>query len=221
MSAKEVFTDGIVKNNPTFIQLIGLCSVLAVSVTSKGAFGMGISLLLVLTASNVVISLLRKFIPSDIRIPAFIVVVASFVTILQMVLEAFVPSLYKALGIFLPLIVVNCIILGRAEAFAYKNTVGLSLVDGLGNGVGYTLAITAISIVRELFGAGTFFGNQILPKQYSIPFFQQPASAFIILGLGIAIANFNINKKKEAALNEEVAPKPLKSAEQAVEGGRA
>lgn len=221
MSAKEVFTDGIVKNNPTFIQLIGLCSVLAVSVTSKGALGMGLSLLLILTLSNVVISALRKFIPSDIRIPAFIVVVASFVTILEMVLEAYVPALYKALGIFLPLIVVNCIILGRAEAFAYKNTVGMSLLDGLGNGIGYTLAITIISIVRELLGAGTFFEHQILPKQFSIPFFQQPASAFILLGLGIAIANYNTNKKKEAAVNAPVAPKPLNVADEAIEGGRA
>lgn len=206
MSKKTLFTDGILKNNPVLVQLIGLCSVLAVSTEAINALGMGISLLLVLTASNVVISILRGFIPDEIRIPSFIVVVASFVTILEMALHAFVPALYNALGIFLPLIVVNCIILGRAEAFAYKNGVVDSLIDGLGNGLGYTLVITAVAIVREFLGNGSFFGMSIIPEDYVLPFFQQPASAYIILGIFIALTTYNRQKKREAELAKPVEP---------------
>ncbi|WP_053943130.1 electron transport complex subunit RsxE [Kallipyga gabonensis] len=206
MSKKTLFTDGILKNNPVLVQLIGLCSVLAVSTEAINALGMGISLLLVLTASNVVISILRGFIPDEIRIPSFIVVVASFVTILEMALHAFVPDLYNALGIFLPLIVVNCIILGRAEAFAYKNGVVDSLIDGLGNGLGYTLVITAVAIVREFLGNGSFFGMSIIPEDYVLPFFQQPASAYIILGIFIALTTYNRQKKREAELAKPVEP---------------
>lgn len=206
MKTKEIFMDGLLHNNPTLVQLIGLCSVLAVSVTTFGAIGMGISLLVVLTASNVVISLMRNFIPDDIRIPSFIVVIASFVTILEMVLHALVPELYNLLGIFLPLIVVNCIILGRAEAFAYKNGVWASFVDGIGNGLGYTLIITLISIIREFFGSGTFFGIQVFPKDFVIPFFQQAPSAFILLGCFIAISVALRNKAKQKKLNAPVVP---------------
>lgn len=206
MNKKTLFTDGIFKNNPVLVQLIGLCSVLAVSTEAINALGMGISLLLVLTASNVVISLLRGFIPGEIRIPSFIVVVASFVTILEMALHAFVPALYDALGIFLPLIVVNCIILGRAEAFAYKNGVVNSLIDGLGNGLGYTLVITAVAIVREFLGNGSFFGMSIIPEDYVLPFFQQPASAYIILGIFIALSTYNRQKKREKELAKPVEP---------------
>ena len=206
MSKKTLFTDGILKNNPVLVQLIGLCSVLAVSTEAINALGMGISLLLVLTASNVVISILRGFIPDEIRIPSFIVVVASFVTILEMILHAFVPALYNALGIFLPLIVVNCIILGRAEAFAYKNGVVDSLIDGLGNGFGYTMVITAVAIVREFLGNGSFFGMSIIPEDYVLPFFQQPASAYIILGIFIALTTYNRQKKREEELAKPVEP---------------
>ena len=186
MKISEQFKEGLFTNNPSLVQLIGLCSVLAVSVTSSGALGMGLSVVVVLTLSNLVISLMRNFIPNEIRIPAFIVVIASFVTILEMVLQAFIPALYKALGIFLPLIVVNCIILGRAESFASKNGVFPSIIDGIANGLGYTLVITGISIIREFLGAGTFFGMHIYPKEFAIPFFQQAPSAFIILGIFIA-----------------------------------
>ena len=202
MSVKNIFKDGIFANNPVLVQLIGLCSVLAVSVTTKGALGMGVSLTLVLTLSNLVISLLRKFIPDEIRIPAFIVVIASFVTILEMVMHGFVSALYDTLGIFLPLIVVNCIILGRAEAFAYKNGVLVSIIDGIGNGLGYTMVITLVSIVREFFGAGTFFGNQIYSKDFTIPFFQQPGAAFLVLGCFIAFVNYRQIKKKEKEISQ-------------------
>ena len=208
MKIKSLFTRGILEDNPVLVQLIGFCSVLAVSTEVFNALGMGVSLLLVLTASNVVISLLRKFIPSEIRIPAFIVVVASFVTILQMLLEAFIPDLYNALGIFLPLIVVNCIILGRAEAFAYKNGVFASFIDGLGNGLGYTLVILAVAVVRELLGNGSIFGLDLIPEAYHLPFFQQPASAFIILGLFVAAANFFRQRKKEKELAKPVLVDP-------------
>ncbi len=209
MNIKEIFKDGLFSNNPILVQLIGLCSVLAVSVTVQGAFGMGMSVIFVLTASNVVISLLRKFIPDDIRIPAFIVVIASFVTILQMVLEAFVPALYNTLGIFLPLIVVNCIILGRAEGFAYKNGVFASFCDGISNGLGYTWVITCIAIVRELVGTGAVLGTQIIPEDFAIPFLQQAPCAFIVLGCFIAASIKIRQRKKEKSLTPHVADKEL------------
>lgn len=199
MKVKDQFKEGLFSNNPVLVQLIGLCSILAISVTSIGALGMGLSMMLVLTLSNVVISLLRNFIPNEIRIPSFIIVIASFVTMLEMFLEAYVPTVYEALGIFLPLIVVNCIILGRAEAFASKNTVGASFLDGIANGLGYTWVIVAISIIREFFGSGTFFGNQIYPEEFTIPFFQQPPSSFIILGIFIAISTSKKMKSAAAA----------------------
>lgn len=198
MKIKDQFHEGISSNNPVLVQLIGLCSVLAISVTSVGALGMGLSLMLVLTLSNVVISMLRNFIPDEVHIPAYIVVIASFVTLLQMLLEAFVPVVYDALGIFLPLIVVNCIILGRAEAFACNHTVGESFIDGIANGLGYTFVITAISIIREFLGAGTFFGNQVFPKEFAVPFFVQTPAAFMILGFFIMVSKTRSNKKKEA-----------------------
>lgn len=197
MNIKEKFKEGIFTDNPSLIQLIGLCSILAISTSLKNSLGMGLSVITVLVLSNFVISLLRGFIPDDIRIPAFIVVVASFVTILQMVLEAFVPDLYDSLGIFLPLIVVNCIILGRAEAFAYKNGVLASIIDGVANGIGYTFAIAAVAFIRELLGSGQILGNQVIPEAYTIPFFTQAASAFIVLGVVIAIVQTILAKQKE------------------------
>lgn len=197
----KVFSDGIFKNNPVFVQLVGMCSVLGVSSTMQNAIGMGLSVIFVLTMSNLVVSLLRNFIKDEIRIPAFIVIIAGFVTIVQLVLRAYVPSLYKSLGIFIPLIVVNCVILARAEGFASKNGPLASIVDGLGQGLGYTLAISVLAFVRELLGAGTVFGKTIIPAEYTIGFLQQPASSFIVLGLLFAAyAAYNNKKERKAAL---------------------
>lgn len=186
MNIKEQFKEGLFSNNPVLVQLIGLCSVLAISVTVQGAIGMGFSVIIVLTLSNVFISALRNFIPDEVRIPAFIVVIASFVTLLQMAMQAFLPDIYNLLGIFLPLIVVNCIILGRAEAFASKNGVLASFIDGIANGTGYLMTITIIAVIREFLGTGAILGNQILPEGISLPFFTQSPAAFIVLGCVIA-----------------------------------
>lgn len=195
----KVFSDGIFKNNPVFVQLVGMCSVLGVSSTMQNAIGMGLSVIFVLVMSNLVVSLLRNFIKDEIRIPAFIVIIAGFVTIVQLVLRAYVPSLYKSLGIFIPLIVVNCVILARAEGFASKNGPIASIVDGFGQGLGYALAISVLSFVRELFGAGTVFGKTIIPAEYTIGFLQQPASSFIVLGLLFAAYAAYTNKKERKA----------------------
>ena len=195
----KVFSDGIFKNNPVFVQLVGMCSVLGVSSTMQNAIGMGLSVIFVIVMSNLVVSLLRNFIKDEIRIPAFIVIIAGFVTIVQLVLRAYVPSLYKSLGIFIPLIVVNCVILARAEGFASKNGPIASIVDGFGQGLGYALAISVLSFVRELFGAGTVFGKTIIPAEYTIGFLQQPASSFIVLGLLFAAYAAYTNKKERKA----------------------
>ena len=159
----ERLVNGIIKENPTFVLVLGMCPTLAVTTSAINGIGMGLTTTVVLAMSNLMISLLRKFIPDGVRMPAFIVVVASFVTIVQMLLQGFIPSLYSALGIYIPLIVVNCIILGRAEAYASKNPPIPSLFDGIGMGLGFTLSITCIGAVRELIGAGSIFGKQILP----------------------------------------------------------
>ena len=159
----ERLYNGIIKETPTFVLMLGMCPTLAVTTSAINGIGMGLTTTLVLACSNLMISLLRKAIPDKVRMPAFIVVVASFVTIVQLLLEAFIPTLYDALGIYIPLIVVNCIILGRAEAYASKNAPVPSLFDGIGMGLGFTLSITCIGAVRELLGAGTIFGAQILP----------------------------------------------------------
>ncbi|WP_394011827.1 electron transport complex subunit RsxE [Anaerococcus cruorum] len=201
VSLGKVFSDGIFKNNPVFVQLVGMCSVLGVSSTMQNAIGMGLSVIFVTVMSNLVVSLLRNFIKDEIRIPAFIVIIAGFVTIVQLVLRAYVPSLYKSLGIFVPLIVVNCVILARAEGFASKNGPIASIVDGLSQGLGYTLAISVLAFVRELLGAGTVFGKTIIPAEYTIGFLQQPASSFIVLGLLFAAyAAYNNKKERKAAL---------------------
>ena len=155
--------NGLIKENPTFVLMLGMCPTLAVTTSAMNGVGMGLSTTVVLVLSNMLISMLRKIIPDSVRMPAFIVVVASFVTIVQFLLEGFVPSLYDSLGIYIPLIVVNCIILGRAEAYASKNKPIASLFDGIGMGLGFTLSITCIGAVRELIGAGSIFGHQILP----------------------------------------------------------
>ena len=159
----ERLINGIIKENPTFVLMLGMCPTLAITTSAINGIGMGLTTTVILAASNLMISLLRNFIPDSVRMPAYIVVVASFVTIVQMLLQGFIPFLYSSLGIYIPLIVVNCIILGRAEAYASKNKPVPSLFDGIGMGLGFTLSITCIGAVRELIGAGSIFGKQILP----------------------------------------------------------
>ena len=190
-----MFKKGVFTDNPVLVQTVGLCSTLAVSGTLQGAIGMSIALTFVLVMSNLVISLLRNFIPDEIRIPSFIVVIASFVTIVEMILNAYLPEIFNLLGIFLPLIVVNCIILARAESFAFKNGPLLSIVDGFANGLGYAFVLCILAVIRELFGTGALFGKQILPAQYSLKILTQAPAAFILLGLFVA-ANVAINNKK-------------------------
>lgn len=191
----KIFKDGILSNNPVFVQMVGMCSVLAISSSFANALGMGAAVIFVLTMSNIVVSLLRTFISDEIRIPAFIVVIASFVTIVQMVIKAYFQALDESLGIFIPLIVVNCIILARAEGFASKNGILPSIVDGLAQGLGYTVAIAALALVREVLGAGTLLGMTIIPSEYTIGFLLQPASSFIVLGMMFAAVAAIVNKK--------------------------
>ncbi len=174
----RILTNGIFKENPVLILVLGCCSVLAVSVTVIGSLGMGAALTFVLVCSNVVISALRKLIPDTVRIPCYIVVIAAFVTVVEMAVEAFMQPLYETLGIFLPLIVVNCIVLGRAEMFASKNSVIDSFFDGLGMGIGYTGSLCIIATVRELIGSGTFAGIRILPEGYQIGILAQTPGGF-------------------------------------------
>ena len=186
----ERFLNGVFKENPTFVLLLGMCPTLAVTTSAKNGLGMGITTLVVLALSNLFISLLRKIIPDKIRIPAFIVIIASFVTMVELLLNAYLPGLYKALGLYIPLIVVNCIILGRAEAYAYSHSPLLSLFDGLGMGTGFTFALTIIGAVRELLGAGTIFGANVMPKGYvPVSIFIMAPGAFFVLALLTAIQN--------------------------------
>jgi electron transport complex protein RnfE len=190
MSNLKHFTNGIVKENPTLVLLIGMCPVLAVSTSAINGMGMGVATTFVLTMSNLVISLIKNLVPNKVRIPIFVVVIASFVTIVQMTMEAFVPSLYKALGVFVPLIVVNCIILARAEAFAQKNTVIASILDGLGMGIGFTLALTTLGAIREMLGNGSVFNVPFVGENSStILVFILSPGAFIALGYLIALIN--------------------------------
>lgn len=186
----SVFFNGIITENPTFRLVLGMCPTLAVSTAAINGIGMGAAATFVLIGSNVVISLLRNFIPDKVRIPAFIVVICTFVTIVQMLMQAFMHSLYESLGMFIPLIVVNCIILARAEAFASKNGVLASAVDGLGMGLGFTLAITLISCIRELIGNGTIFGLNVLGAGYNPMLIMiMPAGGFLTLGIVLGIIN--------------------------------
>ena len=187
---RGVFMNGLLNENPTFRLVLGTCPTLAVTTSAINGIGMGLAATFVLICSNVVISLVRKFIPDKARIPAFIVIIATFVTIVQMVMQAFVPSLYESLGIFIPLIVVNCIILARAEAFASKNGPLLSAVDGVGMGLGFTCAITLIGIVRELLGNGSVFGINIMGSSYEPMLLMVLApGGFITFGLLLGIIN--------------------------------
>ena len=189
-SAKKIILNGLFKENPTFRIVLGMCPTLAVTTAVVNALGMGAAATFVLICSNVVISALRNFIPDKIRIPAFVVVIASFVTIVQLLMQGFLPDLYQSLGIFIPLIVVNCIILGRAEAFASKNPVFDSMLDGLGMGLGFTLAITVISTIREIIGNGTFLGIPLFGEAYPpVLIFILAPGGFITLGLLMALVN--------------------------------
>lgn len=194
MSYLKIITNGIVKENPTFVLMLGMCPTLATTTSAINGLSMGLATMFVLICSNVVISLIKNLTPDKVRIPVFIVVIASFVTILQMVMQAFVPDIYKTLGLFIPLIVVNCIILGRAEAFAAKNGAVESLMDGIGIGLGFTLGLTLLGICRELLGVGSVFGIALIPETYNMLMFVLPPGAFITLGFLVAI----INKLKKA-----------------------
>ena len=181
---------GLIKENPTFVLMLGMCPTLAVTTSAINGAGMGLATTFVLVMSNMLISMLRKIIPDSVRMPAFIVVVASFVTIVQFILEGFVPALYSSLGVFIPLIVVNCIILGRAESYASKNPVLPSIFDGIGMGLGFTVGLTSIGIVRELIGAGTVFGFQIMPTSYEpVTIFILAPGAFFVLSCLVAAQN--------------------------------
>jgi electron transport complex protein RnfE len=196
MKKKSILANGILFENPTLVQLLGMCPTLAVTTTLQNGFGMGLSATAVLIMSNILVSALRKIIPDKVRIAAYVVIIATFVTIVQMVLQAFVPSLYASLGIFIPLIVVNCIILARAESFASKNTVGKAALDGLGMGLGFTLALCVISLVREILGQGTIWGLPVVVKPLEpAAIIGMPPGGFIVLGIIIATINAIVKKR--------------------------
>lgn len=191
---------GIVTENPTFVQLLGMCPTLAVTTSVQNGIGMGLAATAVLICSNVVISLLRKLIPQKIRIAAYVVIIAGFVTMIDLLIQAFVPALSASLGIFIPLIVVNCIILARAEAFASKNSVGKSAMDGVSMGLGFTVALTILSAFRELIGAGTVLGYQIMPAGYQpASMMIMPPGGFLALAMMIALVQFIMRKREEKA----------------------
>jgi len=197
MNKLEIFKNGITKENPIFALQVGMCATLAVTTSLLNGIGMGIAVIAVLTGSNIVISALRKFIPNEVRIPAFVIIIAAFTTIIDLLMHAYTFALYQNLGVFIPLIVVNCIILARAESFASKNGIVDSIIDGLGMGVGYTIAMIALSAVRELLGNGTLLGFRILPEAYEpMMIMIQPPGSFIALGLLIGLVNYLSRRKK-------------------------
>ena len=198
----ERLYNGIIKENPTFVMMLGMCPTLAVTTSAKNGIGMGLATMVILTASNLMISLLRKIIPDGVRMPAYIVVVASFVTIV----EAYTPSIYSALGIYIPLIVVNCIILGRAEAYAGKHGPIPSLFDGIGMGLGFTVGLTLIGMFRELIGAGTLFGIQVMPSAYEpVNIFIMAPGAFLVLAMLVAVQN-RIKRQKSEKTGKPAVP---------------
>ena len=201
MNFKKQFTEGLLTKNPVTVQLLGMCSTLAITTSLFNRLGMGLSSLVVLAISNLVISLLRNIIPDDVRLPAFIVIVASFVTVVELLLEAYLPSLYSALGIYIPLIVVNCIILGRAEAYASKNPPLPSLFDGIGMGLGFTIGLTIIGTIREVLGNGSFFGIAI-PGYEPMAFFVRAPGAFLVLAILVAIMNASGIKNRANKMTE-------------------
>ncbi len=183
------FTKGLLKDNPVFVQLLGMCPTLGVTSSAINGLGMGLATTFVLVMSNLVVSLIKGFIPDKVRIPAYIVVIAAFVTVVEMLMQAYTPALFSALGIFIPLIVVNCILLGRAEAYASKNGPVGSIIDGAGMGLGFALALTILGAIREFLGAGTIFDFSIYPGEYGMLIFVLAPGAFIALGYLIAIIN--------------------------------
>ncbi|MBD5383981.1 MAG: electron transport complex subunit E [Ruminococcaceae bacterium] len=204
MSYLKEFTKGLVKENPTLVTLLGMCPTLAITTMASNAIGMGAAATFVLICSNVAISLLKKFIPKQVRLPSYIVVIAGFVTLISLILQAFVPAVYDALGIYLPLITVNCIILGRAEMFASKNNVAASALDGAGMGIGFTLALLAVGSVREILGSGKWFGLELIPEAAQeaikpMTIFVLPAGGFFVLGCVIALVNKLANRKPPEA----------------------
>ncbi|MGM9826047.1 MAG: RnfABCDGE type electron transport complex subunit E [Paludibacteraceae bacterium] len=187
--ALKTLTNGILRENPTFALVLGMCPTLATTTSAINGMSMGLATTAVLICSNIVISLLKNLIPDKVRIPAFIVVIASFVTMVQLLVQAYLPAIYDALGLFIPLIVVNCIVLGRAEAFAAKNNVGLSALDGIGMGLGFTLALTILGAIRELLGTGKIFDFAIFPESYGMLVFVLAPGAFIALAYVMALVN--------------------------------
>lgn len=198
-TAGERLYNGIIKENPTFVMMLGMCPTLAVTTSAINGLGMGLTTMVILALSNLIISMLRKVIPDDVRVPAFIVIVASFVTIVQFLLQAYIPTLNESLGLYIPLIVVNCIILGRAEAYASKNPMIASLFDGIGMGLGFTIGLTSIGLVREIIGSGKLFGMAVLPASYEpVSIFVMAPGAFFVLALLTGIQNkvkLNLAKK--------------------------
>ena len=208
MDIKKQFKDGLLTQNPVLVQLLGMCSTMAITTTLFNGIGMGLCVTIILICSNVVISLLRKVIPSKIRIAAYVVVIAGFVTIVDLLMQAYLPALSESLGIFIPLIVVNCIILGRAEAFASKNSVAASALDGVFQGLGYTIVLMIMCVVREFLGNGTFGGGilgadgagiRILPEQFPAMMMILPVGGFLTLGVLIAVVQHFLNKNKKGA----------------------
>jgi electron transport complex protein RnfE len=217
----ERLYNGIVKENPTFVLMLGMCPTLAVTTSAKNGIGMGLATMAVLICSNFIISILRKIIPDAVRVPVYITVIASFVTVIEMVMHAYVKSLYDSLGIYIPLIVVNCIILGRAEAYANKNKPILSIFDGMGMGLGFTVGLTLIGIVRELLGNGTVFGLQVMPDKFEpISIFIMAPGAFFVLALLCAIQNklklkgANRHVKGDGGCSGDCASCPMKELEE-------
>lgn len=200
----SVFLNGVLTENPTFRLVLGMCPTMAVTTAAINGIGMGLAATFVLIGSNTVISILRKFVPDEVRIPAFVLIICTFVTMVQMLLQAFVPSLYESLGMFIPLIVVNCIILARAEAFASKNGVLASAVDGAGMGIGFTLALTLIAGIRELIGAGTIFGVSVFGGGYE-PMLVMilPTGGFLMLGILMGIINALAQRTEKKRIKKE------------------
>ena len=205
MNFGKQFKEGLITNTPVLVQVLGMCSTMAITTSFMNGLGMGVSVLIILTASNVVISAIRKIVPDKIRIAMFIVVIAGFVTCVDLLLQAFVPSVAASLGVFIPLIVVNCIILGRAESFSYKNGIGASFVDGICQGIGYTVVLMIMCIIREFLGAGTFGsgllgpdakGIQILPSQFPAGMLTLPVGGFLVLGCLIAAMQWALSRSK-------------------------
>ena len=230
MNIKKQFKEGLITNNPVLVQQIGMCATMAITTTLFNGVGMGLSVLIILTCCNVVISAIRKIIPDEIRLAIFVVVIAGFVTIVDLLLQAFVPALSSALGVFIPLIVVNCIIIGRAEAFAAKNTIGASALDGIFQGIGYTCVLIIMCVVRELLGSGRFGGGlidiangfrftldgtgggiQIFPETFGASILSLPFGGFLTLGVLIAVMQYAL---KKSAKKQELAEKAEKEAEE-------